>query len=108
MTGTSFIPAMIVAIIVIRTKKLIKLFKQTGTTTPRSAKTVDELGTRHNLIFRKLVRREVLKEASPERYYLSEENLEDYLKRRRLRVFIVLMILLGLIIIDALFLHYIS
>jgi hypothetical protein len=108
MTGTSFIPAMIVAIIVVRTKKIINTFKQAGATTPRNAKTTGELGIRGHMIFRKLVRREVLKEASPERYYLNEENLEIYLRDRRLRVFIVLAIILGLIIIDVLFLHYIS
>lgn len=108
MTGTSFIPAMIVAIIVVRTKKIINQFKQTGTTSPQNAKTIGELGIRGNLIFRKLVRRGVLKEAAPERFYLSEENLDDYLRTRRLRAFLVLAILLVLIIIDVLFLHYIS
>jgi hypothetical protein len=107
MTGTSFIPAIIVAIIVVRTKKIINRFKLSGTTTPHTAKTAGELNIRENLIFRKLVRRNVLIEVSPGRYYLHNEHLEDYLRARRMRILLAISVIIILILIDILFIHYI-
>jgi len=105
MTGISFIPVMIVIIIVIRFKKIINQFKVTGTTTPRAAKTLLELNIRNSLIFKNLVRRNVIVEISPDRFYLQEDHLDEYIRARRMRMLLTIGILILLILIDTFFTH---
>jgi hypothetical protein len=106
MTGISFVPVMVVLIIVIRTKKIINRFINSGTVTPGSAKTLYELNIRNSLILNKLVRRNVIVEISPERFYLHGDNLEKYYSARRTRILIIIGILILLILIDGFFLSF--
>jgi len=103
MTGTPFVPAMVAIIIVIRIKKLINRFKDSGTTSIRAARSTEELNVRRSFIFRRLVKRNVLVEAVPGKFYLKEENLEGYYRDRRIRILVVVIILVLLVAADILF-----
>jgi uncharacterized membrane-anchored protein len=106
MTGTSFIPIIVAVIVVIRFHRFISRFKDSGTTTPKTAKTLEELNLKRRLIFNRLLYRRVLIEISSERYYLNEENLIEYYKARRIRMIVISGILILIILIDALVMNY--
>jgi hypothetical protein len=53
MTGTSFIPALIVTMVVRKTQQLIDTFKNTGTTNFATAKTPAELNVRRSVLFKR-------------------------------------------------------
>jgi len=106
MTGTSVIPAMIVIMVVIRTQKIINRFKNTRTINPETAKTLSELNIRRGFLFNRLLRRNVFMEITSDRFYLQENNLDEYFKARRMRMLSVVLILILIIFIDIYFLHF--
>jgi|WetSurMetagenome_2_1015567.scaffolds.fasta_scaffold187988_3 hypothetical protein len=109
MTGASLIPVFIVIIVVLRIKKLINRYKISGTISPQSAKTLKELNIRRSLVLRKLLRRNVIIESAPGKFYLQENNLIEYLKNRRRRmktVVIILMIIMILLILTDIFITH--
>jgi hypothetical protein len=103
MFGTSFVPVFIVIIITVKIKKMIIQFQNSGTTSPQSAKTLDELNIRRRHLFQRLVRRGVFIEYSPGRFYLNEDNLDDYNRGKRMRMLIVVVVLIALILVDIYF-----
>lgn len=103
-TGISIIPTMAVIIAVVKHKKFINRFIDTGTVNPQSARSLEELDLRTGLIFRRLLNRKVLIEFGNGRYYLDEDNLAKYNKIRRIRFLVVIVALIILIIIDLLLL----
>jgi len=105
MTGTSFIPTMVAVIVIVRFKRFINRFRETGTTSPQTAKTLEELNLKHRFIFKRLLMRNVLIETYADRYYLDEQNLLKYNNKRRMIMFTVILALAILIIIDTLFLN---
>ena len=96
---SSIIPIIVVVIIMSKIRRLISVFRITGTTSSQNAKTLDDLNIKSNLIFRRLLMREVIIAVGEYKYYLSEENLIKYNKRRQRIVlsFIVILILILLI-----------
>ena len=106
MTGAPFFPGIIAVIIVIKIRKIIQRFIETGTTSPPVAKTPEELNIRPRNIFYRLVRRKVLVETYSNRYYLDEEVLGEYNNTRRKIMYIVILILALLIFFDFLYLSY--
>ena len=106
MTGTPFFPGIIAVIIVVKIKKLIQRFIETGTTSPPAAKTPEELNIRTSLLFQRLLRRKVLVETYANRFYLDEEALQEYNNKRRKIIYIVILIIALLILFDFLYLSY--
>lgn len=106
MTGASFIPALIVIIVVARIRKIANRFIETGTTSPGTAKSPFELGIRHSLLFSRLIRRNVIIEVAPGRYYLNESNYQDYRQRRRSIALIIAAVLILLILLDVIYLNF--
>jgi uncharacterized membrane-anchored protein len=94
-----FIPILIVIIVVVKFKRYINRFKDTGTTTPETAKSLEELNLRHWLIFNRLIRQNVIINIGAERYYLHEENFEKYTKAKRTRVLIIFAFLILILLI---------
>ena len=105
-TGTSFVPVLIVILIMARTRKIIDRFKNSGSTNPQNAKTLQELNLRSRWIVSRMVRRNLIVETQPGKYYLQENMINEYYQKRRKRVIVVLMILLAFVIIDVYFTHY--
>lgn len=106
MTGTSIIPSLVAVIIIAKINKFIQRFIATGTTSPNTAKTLEELKLDKRVAFRKMLKHKVIIETNPNRYYLSEENLEKYRNTRRTIMSVIIIILAILILIDALFLNF--
>ena len=97
---------MMAILIVVRTRKLIDRFKNTGTTSPGTAKTTAELNIRSRSLFKRLVRRQVFVETAPGRFFLDETNLAAYLVKRKMRVTAIVVILVLLILADFYFWHF--
>jgi len=71
------------AVIVASTRRIIRAFRRVEATSPGTAKTLEEIGCRRNLSFRKLERRGVLVEVPGGRYYLDEDAAEEFATYRR-------------------------
>ena len=98
MTGTSFIPVIVVAIVTLRKRRLVNRFKNSDTTTVGNAKTLKELNINRRLFFNRLVNRGVIIEVNG-KYYLDEQQLIDYRMRRRMILIpvVIFTITLGII-----------
>ncbi|MCP5119609.1 MAG: hypothetical protein GY953_53095 [bacterium] len=79
--------------------RYIRAFQDAGATSEATAKSLDELGCRDSLILRRLVSMRVLVEAGGQRYYLNEEALSVFLRRRRALALGVLAILLTIVLV---------
>jgi hypothetical protein len=110
MTPTYHIPSIIAVLIAIivaaKFRKIIRSFTDSGSTSPKSSKTREELNLRQGFIFNRLINRGVIIETNPESYYLNKENLAEYKKTRRKRIMIFLGVLIVLILLDMLALKY--
>jgi hypothetical protein len=93
MTGTSFIPIIIVIIVVIRTRKLINRFRDICAINEENAKTLDELKMNRRLMFRKYLFYSVIIETHG-KYYLNEQNLKNYRTKKRMILIPILVILI--------------
>ena len=100
MTGTSFIPIIIVIIVVTKTRKLINRFRNFGAINEENAKTLDELKLSRRLIFRKYFSHSVIIETHG-KYYLDEQNLINYRTKKR-------MILIPLVVIFMIIILYLD
>lgn len=97
MTGTSFIPIIAVAIVVMRKRILLNKFKNSYTTTEKNAKTLNELKISRRFFFNRFVNNGVIIEVNS-KYYLDEQNLAEYKTKRRMILIPVVIILLMLVI----------
>jgi predicted transcriptional regulator len=80
-------------------RKIVRLFQTHEAYSSSTARTTEELGVRHNLIFRRLVRKGVIIESGSGKYYLYKDRLEQYTQmRRKIALFILLAIALALLI----------
>ena len=102
----TFIAVLAAVLVAARFKKIVRTFIGSGTTSPKTSKTLYELNLRRGLIMKRLINRRVIIETSPERYYLHVENLAEYRKARRKRILIFIGILILLILIDIIALNY--
>jgi hypothetical protein len=106
MTGTSFIPALIVILVLARIKKIINRFRDSGAVSPQTSRTPEELNIRRSILFNRLVKRKVLVEVTADRFYLHENNLEEYNRTRRMRVISIVIVLILLIMLDIYIMHF--
>jgi hypothetical protein len=98
--------AIVAVIVVVKFKKLINRFRDSGTTSSQAAKTLEELKIHPRRLFRRLLNRGVISEAGSGRFYLHEGNLDEYNQMRRIRVMIVFGILIILFLIELFILKY--
>lgn len=89
------------AIIIAIQNKIIRKFRTTGTTNPKSAKTIEELGIRHHLLFNKLVRKGVIVQ-NGNKYHLDENRTYEFIQQRRRIALIVLTLVLVTVALFAL------
>lgn len=83
--------ASVAAIVILRKQEdLVEHFRHAGATSSATAKSVDELGVDTRMVWHGMLRRAVVREASPGRFYLDEPSWEAMRGRRRRRVVIVL------------------
>lgn len=101
-----FIPVLIPLIVAVNVRKNINRFRNTGTTTPQASKTTEELNIRRSLIFHRLLWRKVIIEASPDRFYLNEENLAEYIKTKRFLVLTIFAILILILLLLSVYIKF--
>jgi len=82
-------------------RRVVEHFRAVGATSPATARRLDDLHERHTLGLRRLRNRAVIRESSPEHFYLDEE-VWHALGRTRRRVSIVVLVLIVLLIIGVL------
>ena len=100
MTGTSSIPIIVAIIIVVKTRKLINRFRNSGAVNEKNAKTLEELKINRRLIFNKYLNRGIIIETN-KKYFLNEQNLIDYRTTKRMILIpIVVVLILVLIFMD--------
>ena len=97
------------AIIIRKQRDIVRVFQGAGVTTPDRARDPDALGIDQSLVFKGLVRRAVLREASPGRYYLDEPSWNAMGSRRRRMAVVVLVALIAagaaVVLTTGLFVH---
>lgn len=69
--------------IIRKQKDIVAAFRTGGATSPKSANTTAALGIHQGFVFERLGQRGVLKQASPERWYLDEARWEEHRSTRR-------------------------
>jgi len=82
-------------------RRVVEHFREAGATSPATAKLLDDLHERHTLGLRRLRKRAVIREATPDRFYL-DEGVWEALGRTRRRVSIAVLALIVLLIIAVL------
>jgi hypothetical protein len=82
-------------------RRVVEHFRAVGATSPATARRLDDLHERHSLGLRRLRHRVVIREASPEHFYLDEE-VWHALGRTRRRVSVAVLALIVLLIIGVL------
>lgn len=103
MTGSSSLPIIIALIVLIKTRSLVNIFKNSGAINEKNAKTLDELKISRKIIFRKYFFHKVILEFN-NKFYLNEQNLKDYrTKKRMILIPLALIIILGSIFLDITF-----
>lgn len=100
MTGTSTVPILVAILIVVRTRKMLNKFSDSGATSASMAKSPEELGIRQSFIFSKFVRRGILIPATDNKFYLNEENLAEYQRKKRTLVIPLVLLLFMLLALD--------
>lgn len=103
MTNTAIFPIIIVIIILTRIKRIINRFLNSGTLSFQTAKTLEELKLSPGFIFNHLIKQNVIIEAHTNVYYLNEENLKIYTKRRRMVFISIISLLLFILLIGNIF-----
>ena len=83
------------AIIIRKQRDIVRVFQGAGVTTPDRARDPDTLGIDQSLVFKGLVRRAVLREAGPGRYYLDEPSWNAMGSRRRRMLVVMLAVVLA-------------
>lgn len=88
--------------IIIKTKRMLKVFKDRGATSPKKAINPSDLIDFKRFTFNRLVKKGILKEAYPGLYYI-DEGRENEVQKMEMTVLAVILVLLvtGLIIIVA-------
>ena len=105
MFGPSFIPLLIIVIIVAKTKKIINTFINTETTATYSAKSLKELKLKPNSIFKRLIKRGLLIEIL-DKYYLDEQKLLEYNNKRKKIMTIVIISVIIVILTEYFIFNY--
>ena len=82
-------------------RRVVEHFRAVGATSPATARRLDDLHERHTLGLRRLRNRAVIREASPEHFYLDEE-VWHALGRTRRRVSVAVLALIVLLIVGVL------
>ncbi len=81
----------VVAVIILRKQEdLVEHFRRARATSAATAKSLDELGVDDRAVWHSMVRRAVVREVSPGRFYLDEPSWQAMKGGRRVRVGLVL------------------
>lgn len=85
------------AVILAKERHIVDRFRDVGVTSPGSARRLADVGVGEGIALRRLRRHEVIREASPEMFYLDEPvwNAVRNTRRRMLAVLLVIVVVIG-------------
>jgi len=92
----SAMPALAIAV---KTKKIIRRFRDSDSTSIWNAKTPEQLNLSRGFLFDRLVNQDVIVRVGNSRYYLREKNIIHYQTAKRKRLLLLLGILLLVFVI---------
>ena len=84
------------AVMLLKEKHIVSALRQAGATSPATANTPAAIGVDERIAFHKLLRRTVLREGEPGRFYLDELSWEALRRARRRTA-----LLIGLLVLAA-------
>lgn len=88
--------AAVAAVIVARERAIVEAFRDVGATATVTAIPLDQVGVDENIGFRRLRDHEVIREATPGRYYL-DEGVWRAVRRTRHRVVAALLVIVAVV-----------
>lgn len=88
--------AVVAAVIAAKEREIVEAFRDVGATAMVTALPIDQVGVDENIGFRRLRDHEVIREATPGRYYL-DEGVWAAVRRTRLRVVAVLVAIVAIL-----------
>lgn len=90
------------AVVIAIQKKYVRKFSEANAFDVNTAKSLEELGLSDKLIFRRMVRRGLFREAPNNRFYIDRDALQAF-EARRLRIMLVVLFVSLLIMIWGIF-----
>lgn len=90
--------ATVAAVIAARERAIVEAFRDAGATALVTALPLDQVGVDENIGFRRLRMHEVIREATPGRYYLDEDVWQAVRRTRKRLVAVLLAIVVILVI----------
>lgn len=86
-----------VIVLLLKEEELVEHFRKNGAVSANTAKSLNALSVSEDMTFRRLRNRSVLREGSPDTFYLDEETYAERRRaRRRLRpVMLILVVILA-------------
>ena len=93
-----------IAAVIAKKKRYIRIFKQAKALSAQQALSLEELGIRKGPIFNKLMREGIIREKGKEQYYLDESREADVtVKRRRVILIVLIAIMICLAVVFGVF-----
>lgn len=77
------------AVIAIRRKRLVRRFREAGAMDAQHAVRFEDLGERRSWIFDQMIREGVFSPTPDNRFYMDERAALEFLRRRRLRAWVI-------------------
>jgi anti-sigma factor RsiW len=87
------------AAIAMKIRRIVDAFRRAGATSPAAARSLAELDLRESWIANRLIKRGVLLQGEPGRYYLDEKGWQAFRRARRRRLIIAATIILALALV---------
>jgi hypothetical protein len=87
------------AFIIAKQNQYLRRFQEAGAVSPDNAKSLEQVGCRDSRMFQRMVRREVIRQAAPGKYYLDVEAAQAFRLARRERALNALLIVLVIAVV---------
>jgi hypothetical protein len=85
--------------IIAKQNQYLRRFQEAGAVAPESAMSLEQVGLRDSRMFQRLVRREVIRQAGPGKYYLDVQAAQAFRTARRERALNALLIVLVIAVV---------
>jgi hypothetical protein len=85
--------------IIAKQNQYMRRFQEAGAVSPETARSLEQVGCRDSRMFQRMVRRDVICQAAPGKYYLDVQAAQGFRKARRERALNVLPIVLVIAVV---------
>ena len=87
------------AFIIAKQNQYLRRFQEAGAVSLDTAKGLEQVSCRDSRMFQRMVRREVIRQAAPGKYYLDVEAAQQFRRARRERALTALFIILAITVV---------